>query len=405
VRIWQLCTPRELYSAETGGAVATVVAALSAELVAVGHEVTVAARTDGTRRPETGAAFVSLGEIPWPATPVAKLRWKAESALNRAFGWAWPATASYLACLRWRLRRASGAPEVVIAHNDPIVVRHLRRWVPGATVVLWMHNEPYRLPRRRRIADEADVVVTVSDFLAARVGPRLGLDPEEVVTIHNGVDSVAFHPRPGFDEPSVPLRVLCLGRLDVNKGADVALEAVRRLRSEGLGIELDVVGSPWFSPTPGVAHDAWADGFVAELQAGGARHVPHVDRDEVTTIVRAHDVVCVLSRWDDPFPLVVLEAMASGCAVVATDRGGIPEACGGAARLVASDDPGAAADALRELATEPAVLAAAKRAARRRAVECTWGRAAAEFLDALSRHVAGTSKPPEATRPAARPQG
>ena len=93
MRIWQLCTPRELYSTETGGAVATVVAALSRELVAQGHDVTVAARSDGTRRPETGAEFVSLGAIPWPSTPAAKLRWKAESALNRVFGGPGPATA------------------------------------------------------------------------------------------------------------------------------------------------------------------------------------------------------------------------------------------------------------------------------------------------------------------------
>jgi len=391
-----------LYSTETGGAVATVVAALSRELVAQGHEVTVAARSDGTRRPETGAEFASLGAIPWPSTPAAKLRWKAEAALNRVFGWPWPATATYLLGLRRQLRGAPALPEVVVAHNDPFVIRYLRRWAPGATVVLWMHNEPYRLPRRHRGADDADLVVTVSRFIATKVGPKLGIDPSRLVPIHNGVDSVAFHPRPGFDAPATPLRVLCFGRLDPYKGADVALDAVRLLRSEGLAVEFDVVGSPWFSPTPGVDQGSWADDFVTELQAAGAHHLPHVDRDQVTAIVRAHDVVCVLSRWDDPFPLVVLEAMASGCAVVATGRGGIPEAAGGAARLVASDDPVAAAEVLEEWATDPLSLAAAKRAARQRAVECTWARAAAQFLGALAEHTA--ARPPLPSPPGPTPQ-
>jgi glycosyltransferase involved in cell wall biosynthesis len=270
-----------------------------------------------------------------------------------------------------------------VVHNDAFVVRYLRRWAPRATVVLWLHNEPHSQPRRRRAADRADLVVAVSDFLAGRAAALLGIDRTELVTIHNGVNTVAFHPRPGFDEPSQPLRVLCLGRLDRNKGADIALAAVRRLAGAGVDIQLDVVGSAWFSATPGLPKDRWADEFVSELSAGGAVHTPHVPRGEVTALLRAHDVVCVLSRWDDPFPLVVLEAMASGCAVVASSRGGIPEAAGGAAVLVSSDDPDSVATILGEWASQPAALAKAKRASVARAAVATWEKAAREFVDAL----------------------
>ena len=383
VNIWQLCTPRELYSPETGGAVATVVAELSAELIRLGHEVTVAARIDGSTLHETGASFASLGRVPWPVSTYARLRWKIESGLNRAFGWPWPAYASYLGALWWRLRRSPGTPDVIVVHNDPFVVRYLRRWAPQATVVLWLHNEPHNLPRRRRTTDRADLVVTVSDFLAGRAAALLGIGPSELVTIHNGVNTVAFHPRPGFEEPSKPLRVLCLGRLDRNKGADIALAAVSQLAGAGVEIQLDVVGSAWFSATPGLPKDPWADDFVSELAAAGAVHTPHVPRAQVTALFRAHDVVCVLSRWDDPFPLVVLEAMASGCAVVASSRGGIPEAAGGAAVLVPSDDPDSVATILREWASQPVALAAAKQESVARAAVATWEKAARQLVDAL----------------------
>ncbi len=353
------------------------------ELTRLGHEVTVAARIDGSALHEAGH-FASLGRVPWPGSWHAKVRWKVESGLNRAFGWPWPAYASYLGALWWRLHRSPGTPDVIVVHNDAFVVRFLRRWAPHSTVVLWLHNEPLNLPRRRRPTDRADVVVAVSDFLAGSAAARLGIDPTEIVTIHNGVNAVAFHPRPGFDEPSQPLRVLCLGRLDSNKGADIALAAVRQLAGRGVQIRLDVVGSAWFSPTPGLPRDAWADGFIAELSAAGAVHTPHVPRDQVTTLLRAHDVVCVLSRWDDPFPLVVLEAMASGCAVVASARGGIPEAAGGAAELVPSDDPDSVAAILGEWASHPAVLAEAKRASVARAAVATWEKSARQFLDALN---------------------
>lgn len=383
VNIWQLCTPRELYSPETGGAVATVVAELSTELIGLGHEMTVAARIDGSALHETGASFASLGRVPWPVSAYGRLRWKIESGLNRAFGWPWPAYASYLGALWWRLRRSPGTPDVIVVHNDAFVVRYLRRWAPQATLVLWLHNEPHNRPRRRRTTDRVDLVVTVSDFLAGRAAALLGIDPKEIVTIHNGVNTVAFHPRHGFDEPSKPLRVLCLGRLDRNKGADIALAAVRQLAGIGIEIQLDVVGSAWFSATPGLPKAVWADEFVSELAAGGAVHTPHVPRAQVTTLLRAHDVVCVLSRWDDPFPLVVLEAMASGCAVVASPRGGIPEAAGGAAVLVPSDDPDSVATILGEWASHPAALAAAKRESLDRAAVATWEKAARQLVDAL----------------------
>jgi len=404
MKIWQLCTPRELFSEETGGAVASVVADLSRELVALGHDVSVAARVDGTRLHHTGGSFVALGEVPWPRSFPTRLRWRYETAINRAFGWPWPAYSGYLRALRAELRRRP-VPEVVVVHNDPFAVRYLHRWARGATVVLWMHNIPYRLPRRRRGADRAELVVTVSDYLAEKVAPRLGVERADIVTVHNGVDAQAFHPRRGFDEPTTPLRVLCLGRLDEFKGADVALAAVCDLQAEGTAIELDVVGSPWFAPTPRVPRSNWGEQFVLDLAAAGAHHTPHVPRPEVMEITRAHDVVCVLSRWEDPFPLVVLEAMASGCAVVATERGGIPEAAGDAARYVAPDDPAAVAAVLREFASDPSSLAAAKGSARQRATECTWRRATLTFLHALAR-VGVPATPPAGTGPdAPRPAG
>jgi glycosyltransferase involved in cell wall biosynthesis len=77
--------------------------------------------------------------------------------------------------------------------------------------------------------------------------------------------------------------------------------------------------------------------------------------------------------------------MASGCAVVASSRGGIPEAAGGAAVLVPSDDPDPVATVLREWASQPVALAAAKQESVARAAVATWEKAARQFVDALER--------------------
>jgi glycosyltransferase involved in cell wall biosynthesis len=89
-------------------------------------------------------------------------------------------------------------------------------------------------------------------------------------------------------------------------------------------------------------------------------------------MVREHDIVCVLSRSEEPFGLVALEAMASGCAVIASPRGGLPEACGGAALLADPDDLPAIIDAMRKLVTDPDFLARTKRQSVERAARAPW---------------------------------
>jgi len=102
-------------------------------------------------------------------------------------------------------------------------------------------------------------------------------------------------------------------------------------------------------------------------------------------------VACVLSRWDDPFPLVVLEAMASGCAVIGSTRGGIPEAAGDAGVLVPDDDPAAVTGVLRRLLETPGLLRELQRRGRTHAEAMTWAMPAELLLDELDgrRRLAG----------------
>ncbi len=75
------------------------------------------------------------------------------------------------------------------------------------------------------------------------------------------------------------------------------------------------------------------------------------------------------SRWQEPFGLTALEAMACGAALIAAPRGGLPEVAGDAALYVDPDDPAALAEVIERLALTPelrARLAAAGRARARR---------------------------------------
>jgi glycosyltransferase involved in cell wall biosynthesis len=80
----------------------------------------------------------------------------------------------------------------------------------------------------------------------------------------------------------------------------------------------------------------------------------------------------VLSRSNEPFGLVVLEAMASGCAVIASNRGGLPEACSEAGILTDPDHLDEIVRSLRCLATDPDFLVDQKKKSVARAAQADW---------------------------------
>jgi glycosyltransferase involved in cell wall biosynthesis len=94
------------------------------------------------------------------------------------------------------------------------------------------------------------------------------------------------------------------------------------------------------------------------------------------------DVVVVPSRWPDPCPLTVLEGMAAGAAVIASDIGGIAEVSGGASVLVSPDVVDSLAEALAAMADDESGLRRLQRAARERAKSRDW-RVVAHDLDAI----------------------
>jgi glycosyltransferase involved in cell wall biosynthesis len=207
------------------------------------------------------------------------------------------------------------------------------------------------------------------------------LDDAEVV--HNGIDVTAFAAasaqRAGHQ--SNAMRLLFAGRLDRSKGPDIAIDAVRRLVDRGITACLTLLGR---------ADDAFAPQLrrqIADLRLGDlvvlAGAVP---RQAMADAYAQHDVLVVPSRWPDPLPRVVHEAMASGLPVVASEVGGIPELVrhGENGLLVPCDDASALADALAELAPDPERRRAMGVAGRRAVIE---GFAIERMLDAVEGHL------------------
>ncbi|MEA2271572.1 MAG: hypothetical protein QOI98_280 [Solirubrobacteraceae bacterium] len=161
--------------------------------------------------------------------------------------------------------------------------------------------------------------------------------------------------------PNGPAVVGSIGVISRRKGSDVFVAAAERLLAARPDVEVHLVGGIEDGP------DAeWSRALVQRARDAGIRYRERVD---VLDEFRAWDVLVMPSRLD-PFPLVVLEAMGSGLAVVGTAVDGIVEQLeGGAGVLVASEDSTAIADALVALVDDPARRAQLGAAARERVLE------------------------------------
>ncbi|NKY09164.1 glycosyltransferase family 4 protein [Cellulomonas hominis] len=258
----------------------------------------------------------------------------------------------------------------VLAHNAVPLVATVG---PRHRAVLYAHNQLLRTYTRAeagRALGGAAAVCAVSGALADQLASRLPpVVADRIRVVPNGVDTQHFTPRadPGRGDR---LRVVFVGRMIRDKGADVLVDAVARLDRPDL--ELVLVGSRNFdaaaAPSP----------FEQDLRERAGplgdrvRTVPFTPRAEVAQLYRDADVVVVPSRWAEPFALTVMEGMASGVPVVASAVGGIPEVAGDAGILVPPGDPDSLAAALEALADDESLRLSAGARARRWAEAHDW---------------------------------
>jgi len=222
----------------------------------------------------------------------------------------------------------------------------------------------------RRTAARAELVVAVSRFVASELDASV-----RSVVVHPGVD-VEWLAGNGTCEPATPPSVLVLGALVAWKRVDVALEtvALARTRRPELDLRLVLVGEGLDRDGERLRNELRARADRADL-AGAVEFAGWVaDPREAL-----HRAWCLLHCAREPFGLALVEALAAGCPVVASDEGGAREiACSSCGVLYAPGDPAAAADAVLSVLENPVRRRELGAAGRRRAAERFGREAAAE---------------------------
>ncbi|HET9719762.1 MAG TPA: glycosyltransferase family 4 protein [Solirubrobacteraceae bacterium] len=253
----------------------------------------------------------------------------------------------------------------------------------------------------RRMCRRSDRLITCSEYMRGHVSRVFAVDPDRVTAIPNGIDPADLEPiEPGdlaalrrrFAGPD-DLLVLLVGRLVFEKGFHLALEALAPLAAARGNVRFVVAGT-------GTAE--------AELKrqarrlglTGFGSFLGWVGDDMLHSLYRVADL-CIVPSIYEPFGLVALEAMASGCLCVVADTGGLRE--------VVPDDgtaglrfPAADADALRAILERVLTDDAARRQligeAREHVLRFGWpevaSRTAAVYEQLIAQSAGGNARGP-----------
>jgi glycogen(starch) synthase len=245
-----------------------------------------------------------------------------------------------------RLAERMGVPLVTTIHATEYG-RH-QGWVDK-------HPQSYIHGIEHWMANRADHVITCSHYMRGHVADVYGIDERRVTVIPNGIDPDDLQPvddlttlRARFAKPDERL-VLLVGRLVYEKGFHLALDALPRLAERLPGVRFLVAGS-------GTAEADLKAQARRRGVAGRGTFLGWIGDDVLHSLYRIADL-CVVPSIYEPFGLVALEAMASGCPCIVADVGGLREVVPNpdvGLRFTARD-PRSLADAMERVLTDDAL--------------------------------------------------
>jgi glycogen(starch) synthase len=395
------------------GGLARHVRKLSEHLVAEGVEVHVLTRGGGrlaATEERHGVVVHRLHEPPFPKDVRAFVRWVTtmnadmrELGDELADGPAFDLVHSHdwlVASAAEQIAQGIGCPWLVTVHATEYG-RH-QGWVQK-------YPQSHIHAAERDMVRRADHVITCSRYMRSHVAKVFGVRASHITPIQNGIDAADLEPvaadlaqlRARYAEPDERL-VLLVGRLVYEKGFHLALDALAPVIGKLGGVRFVVAGTG--TAEAELRSQAWRLG----LHRKGA-FLGWVGDDMLHSLYRISDL-CIVPSIYEPFGLVALEAMASGCLCVVADSGGLREVVPGDGTVglrFPSRDTAALGAILERVLTDDRERAQLVAEAREHVLRFDWAEVARETLgvygtltatETAAETAAATTSPPGASQ-------
>lgn len=283
-----------------------------------------------------------LGEVPYQGLAL-KRAWLSGRNIGLANG--------YLDYIK-----GHGTPDLLEVHGRLQVAAHIGRKRPDLNMVLWLHNDPrdmkggQSVEERRQLLERMSLVCCVSDYLRQCFLEELDVSAEmsaKVVVIPIAADRL----QPSFPEKDRLITIV--GRMVPEKGMLEAARALARVLPDFPDWSVKFIGAQKFAEA---SQSPYEKAIAAALEniAGQAEMTGFITREATQYLQDRSAIVLAPSQWQEPAGRVVVEALATGAALITTRRGGIPEYAEGRAVLLDRGDENDLAEALERMIRDTA---------------------------------------------------
>jgi glycogen synthase len=173
----------------------------------------------------------------------------------------------------------------------------------------WLHPNQWFIDIEREGMEKADKIIAVSQFTKRTIIEKYGIDPDKITVIYNAVYSIA--------EGEKQKLVLFLGRLTIQKGADVFLRAAKKVTEFEPDVRFVVAGTG----------DLLPDLINQAVKLGISNRVIFTDRltDNEMKYMYGIASVYVMPSISEPFGITALEAISAGTPTIASKTAGVCE--------------------------------------------------------------------------------
>jgi glycosyltransferase involved in cell wall biosynthesis len=261
----------------------------------------------------------------------------------------------------------------MIFRRFPQHQKRLNYWYLNATMPLYCQR--------------ADAIITVSESSKRDIVADYGLDPNKITVIYEAASS-DFRPRNGALVRQVRARyhlpsnyLIHVGTIEPRKNLTRLLEALKRLRDEGLVVPLVVVGAK------GWLYEEFF-GRLEALEMDDTVCFPGYVPDQDLAVLYSGAIATVMPSVYEGFGLPVLESMACGTPVLASNSSSLPELGGEAAHYFNPYDVESIAASIRAVWVDADWQAEMARRGLEQAAKFSWARAATETLAVYDRTIA-----------------
>ena len=246
--------------------------------------------------------------------------------------------------------------QIIEIHNRPYLINIVNKYLNKYPISIFFHNDPKTMSGSKTVKEREDIlkkvraVFCVSKYIKNKFLEGLNKNTNKVFVIFNGVDrSLKYFPKK-YKE------IIFSGRFVPEKGVHLYVNVINKIAKKFPDWKFRLIGSTYLGSSKKEA--PYAKKIITDFKKIGKQAIldGFISSHEVQKKMKLASIIIIPSIWNEPFGLVVAEAMSNGVAVITSKVGGIPEIIKDNGLVISNINETKIENALLTLLNDPAEL-------------------------------------------------